>query len=112
MVIIRNITPQHYEAFDAKYFSMFFNFSIPFHFPANFAQIPNAGFKQWPAGNPDVFFFSNRPGLRAPVTRTFPDNSGASAVKGAAVTSSFGDTVLPLLAPGKFKAARRMILPK
>ena len=50
------------------------------------AQIPNAGFENWTAGQPDSWSTDNVPPVITPVTQTSDANSGTSAVQGAVVT--------------------------
>ena len=64
------------------------------------AQIPNAGFEQWTAGNPDGWVTTNIFGLGTPITQVAPAHSGASAVRGEVITTAFNDTLPPLLIGG------------
>ena len=49
------------------------------------AQIPNAGFQDWTAGNPNDWFTTNDPGNIVNVTQTTDAHSGGSAVLGEVV---------------------------
>ncbi|UCF62674.1 MAG: T9SS type A sorting domain-containing protein [bacterium] len=66
------------------------------------AQIPNAGFEQWTAGNPDGWVTTNIIGLGTPITQVTPAHSGTSAVRGEVITTAFNDTIPPLLIGGNF----------
>ncbi len=46
------------------------------------AQIPNAGFEQWTAGQPDGWFTSNIVTIAAPITQSSTKHSGSSALRG------------------------------
>lgn len=65
-----------------------------------FSQIPNPGFEQWTAGNPDNWFTSNLPPFGVPVTQVSPGHSGSWAARGEVITTTTGDTLLPLLSAG------------
>ena len=67
----------------------------------SFSQIPNPGFEQWSAGNPDSWFALNLIGFGIPVTQSTPGHSGSWALKGQVITSTLGDTMLPLLVSGQ-----------
>jgi len=65
-----------------------------------FSQIPNPGFEQWSGGNPVDWFCSNIPPFGTPVTQITPGHGGSWAVRGEVITSTLGDTMLPLLTSG------------
>ena len=46
------------------------------------AQIPNAGFEQWTAGEPDGWKTSNAQGVAVPVTQSLMGHSGLFALRG------------------------------
>jgi hypothetical protein len=64
-----------------------------------FAQnpVPNPGFENWTAGEPDDWITSNVPGLITNVTQTTPPHSGALAALGEVDTVPSG-TLAPILA--------------
>lgn len=64
------------------------------------AQVPNGGFEEWSGGNPTGWFTSNLAGFWTNVTQVSPGHSGSWALRGDVITSTSGDTVLPLLAAG------------
>jgi hypothetical protein len=66
----------------------------------SFAQnpIPNAGFENWTAENPDNWLTYDIPGVYDAVTQSDIAHSGLSAVKGE-VVEVFGENVQPFLAP-------------
>lgn len=55
--------------------------SIAFPFPSK-AQILNAGFEQWTAGQPDNWWTNNVPTVLSPVTQTTTKHSGSYALRG------------------------------
>jgi len=65
-----------------------------------FAQIPNPGFEQWSAGNPDGWITTNLIGLGTPITQVSPAHSGTSALQGQVITDMFNDTIPPVLIGG------------
>jgi hypothetical protein len=67
-----------------------------------FAQIPNAGFEQWTAGNPNNWLTLNIIGVGTPVTQTSPGHSGSWALKGEVITILTGDTLVPWIISGQF----------
>ena len=58
--------------------------------------VPNPGFENWTAGEPDMWSTSNITGAVTNVTQTTPPHTGAYAVKGD-VASLFGSMYSPLL---------------
>jgi len=46
------------------------------------AQIPNAGFEQWTAGEPDGWITSNAKGVAVPITQSSTSHSGSFALRG------------------------------
>jgi hypothetical protein len=46
------------------------------------AQIPNAGFEQWTAGEPEGWITSNAPGVAVPITQSATSRSGLLALRG------------------------------
>ncbi|OGB60071.1 MAG: hypothetical protein A2Y94_06010 [Caldithrix sp. RBG_13_44_9] len=67
-----------------------------------FSQIPNPGFEQWTAGNPNEWLTTNIIGFGIPVTQTSPGHSGSWAVKGEVITILGGDTLVPWIVSGPF----------
>ncbi len=53
------------------------------------AQIPNAGFEQWTAGEPDGWITSNAQGVAVPVTQSTMSHSGLFALRGQVMTTFF-----------------------
>jgi FlgD Ig-like domain len=82
-----------------RFFSIFFILSFS---AVLFSQIPNPGFEQWTAGNPNEWLTYNIIGLGTPVTQTSPGHSGSWALKGEVITIIGGDTLVPLIASGTF----------
>lgn len=66
-----------------------------------FSQIPNSGFELWTAGSPESWYAFNLFGFGIPITQTAPSHSGSWALKGEVITSTLGDTMLPLLVSGQ-----------
>ena len=64
------------------------------------AQIPNAGFEQWTAGNPDQWLTYNLIGFAVTITQVSPGHSGTSALQGQVITDVFNDTIPPVLISG------------
>jgi hypothetical protein len=60
------------------------------------AQIPNAGFESWTAGNPDGWGSNNVPGFVTPVTQSSTSHSGASSARSAVVDFG-GNPLVPIL---------------
>lgn len=58
--------------------------------------VPNPGFENWTAGNPDNWLTLNSPGFAVPITQTTPAHSGTLAVKGE-VVNTIGGVFPPLL---------------
>jgi len=54
----------------------------------SFAQIPNSGFENWTAGNPDDWSTSNFPPVAINITQTSDAHSGVSAVQGEVIDLS------------------------
>lgn len=65
-----------------------------------FAQIPNAGFESWTAGNPDGWFANNITGLSVPVTQSSTAHGGSSAVRGEVKTLVTGGPYSPQIITG------------
>ncbi len=65
--------------------ALFFLASLPI---VTEAQIPNAGFEQWTAGEPDGWITSNAPGVAVPITQSSTSRSGLFALRGE-VTLAF-----------------------
>jgi hypothetical protein len=61
-------------------FLVFLGFLISLH-----SQVPNAGFENWTAGEPDSWITNNSTGLFTTITQTNSSNSGSSALKGEVV---------------------------
>jgi hypothetical protein len=80
-----------------KNLTVFFVFTISL---TVFSQIPNPGFEQWSAGNPDNWFTSNLPPFGVPITQVSPGRSGSWAARGEVITITTGDTLIPLLSAG------------
>jgi len=57
---------------------------------STYAQIPNAGFEQWTAGNPVGWYTTNTPGLGTPVSQTNQAHGGSSALRGEVVNTIVG----------------------
>lgn len=53
--------------------------------------VPNAGFENWTAGNPDGWSTTNVAGFAMPITDTTPAYSGALALKGEVVSTGIGN---------------------
>ena len=66
---------------------------------SSFAQIPNAGFETWVAGNPSDWSTSNIPGTVINVTQSGVSHSGSSAVSGVVADFS-GFPFSPLIFSG------------
>jgi len=60
------------------------------------AQIPNPGFEQWTAGNPDGWYANNIPGFAVPVTQSSNRHSGSFSAQ-AEVVSFSGSPYPPYL---------------
>jgi hypothetical protein len=69
-------------------------------FPSE-AQIPNPGFEQWTAGQPDGWFTNNIPGLVTPITQSSTKHSGSYALRGE-VVSYDGDPYPPFIVTGAY----------
>ena len=52
------------------------------------AQVPNSGFEDWTAGNPDGWLTPNVPGFFTPITQSANSHSGSSAARGDVVDFS------------------------
>jgi hypothetical protein len=52
-----------------------------------YAQIPNAGFETWAAGNPDQWSSNNIPGIATPVSQSSDAHSGTKSVQIEVVTA-------------------------
>jgi len=55
------------------------------------AQVPNGGFENWTAGNPDNWTANNIATIAAPITQATPSYSGTYALKGDVVSSVAGN---------------------
>jgi hypothetical protein len=64
------------------------------------AQIPNAGFETWSAGNPTGWFSNNAPGAYTTLTQVGTAHSGSSAVRGDVATIAGSLTMGPILQVG------------
>lgn len=64
-----------------------------------FGQIPNPGFENWTAGNPDGWVANNVPPLYSTITQTTSAHSGSYAVQGTVVLYN-GSPQIPLLLSG------------
>lgn len=62
--------------------------SISFIYAQN--PVPNPGFENWTAGNPDNWLTNNIVGFAVPVTQTTPPYSGTYAAKGEVVSTAGG----------------------
>jgi hypothetical protein len=63
------------------------------------AQIPNAGFETWTAGNPDNWVTSNIAQFVIPVTQSGTAHSGSSSMKGT-VTAFYTSLIQPVVQSG------------
>lgn len=86
------------EIFKYKILLILFLGTIP---GVSFSQIPNSGFEYWTAGNPEGWYALNLFGFGIPITQVAPGHSGSWALKGEVITSTIGDTILPLLVSGQ-----------
>jgi hypothetical protein len=65
------------------------------------AQIPNAGFESWTAGNPDGWWTDNQPVLSwVPVTQSRTAHSGTFSVRGDVISIATGSPFAPQVASG------------
>jgi hypothetical protein len=87
---------KHLIVFPLIILSMAFTFSSQ-------AQIPNAGFEQWTAGQPDGWFTSNIVGLVTPITQSSTKHSGSYAIKGEVVEYG-GNPITAFIMAGEYAA--------
>lgn len=66
--------------------------AIVFFSVSTFSQVPNSGFENWTAGEPDTWTTNNATGLFTTVTQSNSAHTGSSALKGEVVNvSGFGN---------------------
>lgn len=70
------------------------------------AQIPNPGFEQWTAGNPDGWFTNNIPTFAVPVTQSSTRHSGSFSAQ-AEVVSAPGFPFYPPVLSSVFPVSQR-----
>lgn len=77
--------------------SLLISAALVWSMPVHAQAIPNAGFEQWTAGEPDGWATSNAPPTFANVTQSADERSGSSAVLGTALDAGLGFPFPPML---------------